>query len=418
MRIAVLGGGVSGLTAARHIEKHLPDAEVVVFEARDRLGGNVYTEDFAGCRVEWGPNGFLDNEPATLELVSELGLDHRVVRAREEAAKRFIWRDGKLRPLPTSPVSFLFSDTLPLFARLRVGLEPFSRPAPGTDESVHDFAARHMGKTAASVLIDAMVTGIFAGDPHRLSLRSAFPKLYALEQKYGSLIKGAKGRGAGPSGTLTSFDHGLQVLIDTLAEGLDVRLGERLEGIPDGFDHVVCTLPAPRAADLLGGELGELLRRIPTAPVVVVALVFDRPTPAPDAFGFLVPRGHGLRILGTLYDSSIFPGRAPEGRRLFRTLLGGRRDPEVIELSDDEILDVVARELHRVWGDFPEPHAVKVIRHPLGISQYEIGHGELLEQVEAVRPPHLRLAGSSYRGVAINACVKDARSWLPPAPGS
>lgn len=410
MRIAVVGAGISGLVTAHHLRRR---AEVVVFEAGERVGGNIRTESFAGCRVEWGPNGFLDNEPATLELVDELGLSARRVQARSEAQIRYVWRNGRLRELPSSPPRFLLSDCLPLPARLRVLWEPWSRPAPGTDESVHDFAVRHLGTGAAEILVDAMVTGVFAGDPRRLSLRSAFPRLAALAARHGSLIKGAQGRGVGPRGTLTSFDEGLEVLVQELAKGLDVRLGVSLTSLPDGFDHVVLTVPAPRAADLVPDDVAPLLRRIPGSPVAVVALVFDRPLAVPDAFGFLVPRGQGLRVLGTLYDSSIFPGRAASGRRLFRVLIGGRRDPHAVELGDDELLAIVARDLHRAWGEFPDPEATRVIRHPLGISQYEIGHEELLAEIERRCPPWLRLAGSSYRGVALNACVKDARDWEP-----
>ncbi len=410
MRIAVLGAGITGLATAHHLRDR---AEVVVFEASDRAGGNIRTEDFEGCRVEWGPNGFLDNEPATLELVEELGLTPRLVRASQEAAVRYVWRDGRLRELPAKPPSFLLSDCLPLGARLRVLMEPFAAKPPGDDESVYDFAARKIGRGAADVLVDAMVTGVFAGDPRRLSVRSAFPKLYNLEAEYGSLIRGSKGRGFGPKGTLTSFDEGLEVLVRALAKDLDVRYASRLDELPGDFDHVVCTAPASRAAELLGGALAPLLRRIPGGPVAVVALIYKRPVDVPEAFGFLVPRGQGLRVLGTLYDSSIFPNRAPEGWRLFRTLVGGRRDPQALELADDELLGVVARDLERAWGAFPEPDAWKVIRHPLGISQYEIGHQALLEEIEAACPPWLRLAGASYRGVALNLCIKDARSWTP-----
>jgi oxygen-dependent protoporphyrinogen oxidase len=415
MKIAVLGAGITGLATAHHLSGH---AEVVVFESSNRAGGNIHTEEFEGCRVEWGPNGFLDNEPATLELVEELGLTPRLAPAREEAAVRYIWRDGRLRELPAKPPSFLFSDCLPLGARLRVILEPFAAKPPGTDESVREFAARKIGRGAADVLVDAMVTGVFAGDPNRLSVRSAFPKLYDLEANYGSLIRGSKGKGFGPKGTLTSFDEGLEVVIRELVKGLDVRFETELDDLPGDFDHVVCTVPAPRAADLLGGDLAPLLRRIPGGPVAVVALIYKQPVDVPEAFGFLVPRGQGMRVLGTLYDSSIFPNRAPEGWRLFRTLVGGRRDPEALELSDDEMLDVVARDLERAWGTFPAPDSYKVIRHRLGIAQYEIGHRQLLAEIEAACPPWLRLAGSSYRGVALNLCIKDARAWTPPSPAS
>ncbi|MGQ0613867.1 MAG: protoporphyrinogen oxidase [Planctomycetaceae bacterium] len=411
MKVAILGGGISGLAAAFHLGGV---AEATVFESGAQPGGNIRTEEFLGCRVEWGPNGFLDNEPATLDLVRRLGLENRLVGSRTEASRRFVWRAGKLRLLPATPREFLRSDCLSLFGRIRVALERFCRPAPGTDESVAEFAKRHLGKEAAAVLVDAFVTGIFAGDPARLSLESAFPRLRALERTHGSLLKGSKGRGFGPPGRLTSFDGGMEVLVSALAERVDVRLGAAAEEVELGeYGRVLCTLPAPKAAPLFGGELGELLGRIPTSPVAVVALVLREPAPAPDAFGFLAPRGQGLRILGTLYDSSIFPGRAPAGLRLFRALVGGRRDPDAVGASDTELLEIVARDLRKAWGSFPEPLGVRVVRHPVGIPQYEVGHADLLARIDRARPPWLRLAGSSYRGVALNACIKEALDWTP-----
>jgi oxygen-dependent protoporphyrinogen oxidase len=247
-----------------------------------------------------------------------------------------------------------------------------------------------------------------------MSVASAFPKLKAIEREHGSLLKGAKGRGFAPKGVLTSFDRGLQVLVDALAERVDVRTGRGWEALEPGeYRRVVCAVPASRAADLASGELRELLRRVPTAPVAVVALVLDEPLDVPDAFGFLAPHGQGLRILGTLYDSSIFEGRAPRGLRLFRAMAGGRRDPGAVDLPDGELLELVARDLRAAWGFWKEPRAWKVIRHPLGIAQYETGHAALLEALEKASPPWLRLAGSSYRGVSLNACVKEALEWAP-----
>jgi oxygen-dependent protoporphyrinogen oxidase len=406
MRIAVLGAGVSGLAVAHRLAR---DHDVTVFEARDRAGGNIRTEEIEACRVEWGPNGWLDNEPATLELVKGLGLEPRLVRARDAAASRYVWRAGKLRLLPTKPLRFLTSDCLPLRARLRVLLEPFARKPPKGDESVFDFAARRIGKGAAEVLVDAFVTGVYAGDPQRLSVKSAFPRLKALESEHGSLWKGARGKGFGPKGTLTSMDQGLQVLVDELARRVDVKLKTPWEQIePRDFDRVICTVPAPVAADMTDGLLGRLLRQIPTAPVAVVPLVFDEPLDVPDAFGFLAPHGQGLRILGALYDSSIFPGRAPAGLRLMRVMVGGRRDPEALDLENGALIEAVARDLRKAWGFWKEPRVARVIRHPLGIAQYERGHGEVLSRLAKATPPWLRLMGSSYGGVSINSCVKEA----------
>jgi len=288
-------------------------------------------------------------------------------------------------------------------------MEPFARPPPKGDESVYDFAARRIGSGAADVLVDAFVTGVYAGDPRRLSVKSAFPRLKALESEHGSLLKGARGKGFGPKGTLTSMDGGLQVLVDELARRVDVRLRAPWEHIePREFDRVLCATPAPVAAEMAEGLLGRLLRQIPTAPVAVVPLIFDEPLDVPDAFGFLAPRGQGLRILGALYDSSIFPGRAPQGLRLVRVMVGGRRDPEALDLENDALIEAVARDLRTAWGFWKEPRVARVIRHPLGIAQYERGHGEVIARLEKATPPWLRFLGSSYGGVSINACVKEA----------
>jgi protoporphyrinogen/coproporphyrinogen III oxidase len=417
MRIAVVGAGIGGLTLAFHLRKK---AEVVVFEKSQRPGGNIQTEDIAGCRLEWGPLGFLNNEPATLELVAELGLEDRLLPARPDAA-RFIYRAGKVREMYGNPVRFLLSGCLPVAARLRLLLEPFSRLPPEGDESVYDFAARHLGHGAAKVLVDAMVTGIFAGDPKRLSLKSALPKLDALQQKSRSLVIAAQGKGFGPRGHLHSFDQGFEVLPQRLAETVQVEYGADLKALPTGFDHVVCALPAPRAADLIEAselerktELAAALRKIRLAPVGVVGLVFDDASweghPPPEGFGFLVPRGQGMRILGSTYDSSSFTGRAPAGQRLYRVLVGGRRDPEALDLDDAALLELIHRELTQAWGFCPRPAAHKIIRHRLGIPQYEVGHQAILDEIDRLAPPTLSFTGNSFHGIAVNACIADAKA--------
>jgi len=409
MRIAVLGAGIAGLAAAWRLGRQ---HEVTLFEAGSRAGGNIRTEEFHGCRIEWGPDGFLDNEPRTLDLVRDLGLTGRLCRAR--TSRRFLWRAGKLRELPSGPKAFLASDSLPLLGRLRALLEPFARDAPEGDESVHAFAARRLGHRVADLLVDAFVSGVFAGDAKRLSVKSAFPRLKALEARHGSLIRGARGQGFGPKGTLTSFDGGMQVLTDTIAGRVDLRCDSPVPRLERGdYDRVVCTIPAPRAAALCDGALARALASIPTAPVAVVATLVPGPLDIADGFGFLAPRGEGLRILGTLYESSIFDGRAPDGLRLFRTMVGGRHDPEAVALPDDALKAIVEGDLGRAWGRFPEPVAWRIIRHPLGIAQYEIGHEARVAAAEAACPEWLRLAGSSYRGVSLNGCIKEALDWTP-----
>ncbi|MFW6331209.1 MAG: protoporphyrinogen oxidase, partial [Gemmatimonadota bacterium] len=254
-RVVIVGGGVTGLTTAFEIRESAArvgaEVEVVVLEAGGDPGGNIRTERTDGYTVEGGPNGFLDNAPRTMELVRRIGLVHRLQRANEAAARRFIYRGGTLHPAPTGPVSFLRSGLLSLPGRLRVFAEPFARTRPdGVDETIFGFASRRIGSEAASVLVDAMVSGVFAGDVHTLSLQSSFPKMAAMEAEHGGLVKAMvarmktrraakreveerRARGedvetmtrpggpAGPGGTLTSFDSGL----DTLIEGLLDVLG-------------------------------------------------------------------------------------------------------------------------------------------------------------------------------------------------
>ena len=193
-RVVIIGGGIAGLATALHLQDGADGVEggleVVVLEARDRPGGNIRTERAEGFTIEAGPNGFLDNAPATLSLVRRLGLEDRLQRADEAAARRYLYRDGRLHELPTGPLAFLRSPVLSLPGRLRVLCEPFARSHPdGVDETIHQFAARRIGSEAAEILIDAMVSGVFAGNVHELSLRSSFPTMHGMEEQHGGLVR-------------------------------------------------------------------------------------------------------------------------------------------------------------------------------------------------------------------------------------
>ncbi len=446
-QVVVIGGGIAGLTTAYRIEQALSrrgvDAAVNVFEAGPQAGGNIRSEEVDGFTVEWGPNGFLDNVPATLELVRDLALDEELQRADPRAATRYIWRRSRLHPIPTGPLSFLGSRALSLTGRLRVLAEPFQARGPDArDESVRDFGVRRIGTEATDVLIDAMVSGVFAGTAETLSLSSAFPKMRAMESEHGSLVRamlarkrhGSGGGPAGPGGTLTSFRNGMETLPRALARHLGSRLhtGVRATGIPgqdaegrwrvalDGVDEVaadqvVLAVPAPRSAELtaeVSPALSEVLGSMPTAGLAVVALAYPESAlvRSPDGFGFLVPRSEGIRILGCLRDSTIFPGRAPEGHVLLRAMIGGAYDPEAVGLPADELEHIVRAELSTTLGVDAQPSLVRVLRHPLGIGQYTVGHADRLERIgnALAELPGLSLTGSSYRGVSMNACIERA----------
>lgn len=462
-RVIVVGGGVSGLATAFHLRTLDPDrpAEVLVLEAGDRPGGKIRTDTDGGCVRERGPNGFLDNVPETLDLVRTLGLEGRLRRASEKAANRYLLRGGGLWKVPGSPAELLASGLLSFGAKMRLLFEPFAKGPPGGDESVFDFARRRIGEEPARILVDALVAGVFAGDSKALSLRSAFPAMAAMEREHGSLIRAMfarrravhraakerehaqihaslRGQPApagspfGPGGHLTTFDGGMQVLTDALAArlGPSLRTGRRAMGLArererwalqaaDGevfrADAVVVAAPAPDAAFLLArldARFRPLLESIPVAPVAVVSLRY-READAPRAkagFGFLVPGGEPARVLGVLWDSTVFEHRAPEGEVLLRAMLGGARQPELVDRVDEELLPLVRDDLRRTMGIVADPLEARVWRWQQGIPQYTLGHEERLAGIEEVRSglPRLHLTGNSYRGISVNLCCRDA----------
>jgi oxygen-dependent protoporphyrinogen oxidase len=386
--------------------------------------------------------------------------------------------------------AFLGSPMLSWRGKLRLMGEPLvpaRRRPPEEDESIRSFAARRVGTEAADVMIDSLVSGIFAGDPARLSLRACFPKMYKMETEHGGLVKAmiagmrAKRRGEGlsslgpvpasgapaasaasaapttapgaadapasesapatsgggmgmPAGKLTSFRGGIQDLIEGVARALgsSVRTGAEVASIArsgeDGrwtcllasgerieADAVVLAGPSTASARILSAldpALAAQLGAIEYASVAVVCLGFDpKALPRPlDGFGFLVPRGEGVRSLGVLWDSSIYPGRAPAGKALMRAMIGGARDPDAVEMGDTPLLETVLADLARTMGPFGTPELVRIFRHARGIPQYTLGHLERVDRMEAALRSHpgLFLAGNSYYGVAINSCIAGA----------
>ena len=443
MKVAIVGGGISGLATAHHLKK--AGHEVLLLESESRPGGKIRTDTDGGCVRERGPNGFLDNVPETLDLVRELGLENRLRKAN--TLDRFLFRGKGLWKLPSNQSEFLQSGLLSFRAKLRILWEPFAKKAPEGDESVFDFAKRRIGEEPARILVDALVAGVFAGDSRELSLASAFPKMREMEREHGSLIRAMKKRTGGgspfgPGGTLTTFDGGMQVLTDALAERLGpcIKTSKRAMGLKreaeqwavqsaDGetfrTDAVVVASPAPDAAMLLGRfdpRFRPILEAIPMAPVVVVSLRYPEAAApkARNAFGFLVPGGEPCRMLGVLFDSSVFAGRAPSGEVLLRAMVGGARAPELANLLDTEIVALVREDLKRTMSVEAEPTEVRVFKWMQGIPQYTVGHGERLARLEEVRASHPRLflTGNSYRGIAMNLCCRDAVATAAAVHGS
>ncbi|CAM3837999.1 protoporphyrinogen oxidase [Corallococcus sp. ZKHCc1 1396] len=447
MTVAIIGGGISGLVLAHRLRSR--GTAAVVLESSSRVGGNVQTRTRGEYLLEAGPNSFLDREPATRSLAGTLGLETRIRAADAAAKNRYIFTRGALRVLPASPPAFLKSDLISLPARLRVLGELFSGRGPrGVDESLAQLGRRHLGREATTVLLDAVQTGIYAGDPERLSAEATFPQLVKFERDHRSLILGAiraqraareaaKGDGAAKpqlTGLLSTFDGGLGVLVDALAAALSdtVRTDAKVEGLtptPDGWriqarergqpvelsaSQVVLAVPAHVAADLLrplDAPMAATLGAIEYAPMAVVHLGFaPGTTPKPDGFGFLVPAVEGKAVLGTIHVSTTFPFRAQGGRVLLTCLLGGTRRPDVVARDEDALAALAREELKAMTGLTATPELTEVVRWPRGIPQYTVGHLGRVASLDGQlkRWPGLHLTGNAYRGVGVNDCIRDA----------
>jgi protoporphyrinogen/coproporphyrinogen III oxidase len=441
MKLVIIGGGITGLSLAYFLLEKNPSFDIVVLESEKKAGGKIWTDKVNGFLCEGGVNGFLDNRPKTLELVSKLALTP--LRSSDNARKRFIFSEGKLHRLPESPAAFFMSNLLSLSGRLRIIGEIFAPKGSGEDETLASFAKRRLGKEAYEKLIDPMASGIYAGDPEKMSLKSCFLKVYTLEQKYGSLIKGmlklqkeakktGKKVGAGPGGVLTSFYDGMGMMIDALsgilvgrlrtgirAVSVDKQKDNYLVYLSDGShleaDAVVFATPAFETSLMvkdIDKNLSSVLSEIPYPAVSVVCFGYKRERfkhPL-DGFGFLIPGREGRRILGTLWDSSVFPNRAPEGYVLLRSMLGGVRMSDLALQDENRLTDVVMAELRDVMKITVQPDFVKVYTHKQGIPQYPPGHQQRLATIDKMTSNFNRLyiTGNAYRGIGVNDCIENS----------
>ncbi|MGQ0523249.1 MAG: protoporphyrinogen oxidase [Betaproteobacteria bacterium] len=436
----VIGAGISGLTTAYRLARG--GLAVELLEAGSRPGGVIGTERRHGLLYERGPNSILDTNPCIRELLQDLGILNERIDASAISAKRFVVRHGTLVALPTTPTAFLKTRLFSLPAKLALLREPFiRRAADDADETVVDFVVRRLGREFLDYAIEPFVAGIYAGDPDQLSLRAAFPKLHALEQRYGSLIRGQllgsrerarraeKSKGVASS---FSFREGMQTLTDALA-GTVMRLHCEARAVDfsrgaDGcfvvtVEHagstatlrapsVVLAVPADRAAMLLRAsapDAATALDAIPYAAVATVTTAYQRSAidhPL-DGFGFLVPRVEQRRILGTLFSSSMFEGRAGNDAALLTTYVGGQRTPGLAALPEDDLARLVHEELTPLLGLRGAPVFCAARCWPRAIPQYTLGHLERVRRAERAEDtlPGLFLCSAYRGGVAVGDCI-------------
>lgn len=441
MRITIIGAGISGLSLGYALLQKRQDIDLKIFEAENRPGGKIWTERKNDYICEASVNGFLDNKPETLQLAR--GLSITPLRSSDNARKRYILIKDKLKLIPDNPKAFFTSDFLSLQGRIRVLAEYFISKGNSDDESLETFALRRVGKEFYEKLLDPMASGIYAGDPSKMSIRSSFGRVFEIERKYGSLIKGfislskeakktGKKASAGPSGVLHSFNYGMYSLIDALNDYLKDKVitGKGVQSVHKKADFyelyfsdnttyetniLIFAIPAYNAGEVLQDldpQISNLLKDIPYPPVTVVAFGMDKKKikENTEAFGFLIPAKENRKILGTLFDSSIFTNRAPEGKILLRTFVGGARYPQLAMLDEGKLIDMVLSELKDILKIGAEPEYIKIFRWQKAIPQYLVGHHKILEQLEIHLSNHkgLYLTGNSYRGVSVNDCIANS----------
>jgi oxygen-dependent protoporphyrinogen oxidase len=458
--VAVIGAGLTGLTAAYRLKQR--GSRVVVYEASDRIGGVVKSERRDGYLAELGPNSMAAPSPAVAALLSELGLDSSKVSAAATARNRYIVRRGRMVRLPTSPAELLTSRLLSNAAKLAIFGEPLVEAGDSpVEESVAAFVRRRFNQEVLDYVANPFIAGIFAGDPEQLSVRHAVPHLHALERNQGSVIKAfaqsmkarrEAGQGAAGS-TIISFRGGLQELPDALGSELksEVRLRAPVTQLrsgpkgwtvgaafqtPELYDAVVYAAPSYALdeidLDLAGGERLSTLTSIVHPPVAVLALGFhkDQVSHPLDGFGLLTPEVERRRVLGVIFSSSIFPGRAPDGHVLMTAFVGGTRDPDFVQADPHTLTSRVLDDLRTLLGTQGEPTFRAVQIWPKAIPQYLLGYGRFKEIADDVerRNPSLVLAGTYRDGVSVGDAlasgeaaalrIADLLGISPPSSGS
>jgi protoporphyrinogen/coproporphyrinogen III oxidase len=455
-RIAIIGGGISGLAAAFALEEQRragAEVEYVLYESSPQFGGVLRTEHIDGCVVEAGPDSFVSEKPWAADLARALGLGDQLIGSNDADRKTYILIRGRLVEMPDGlmfmvPTKILPTGFSPLFSwktKLRMAQELFHPPGQvGHDESVAAFVERHYGAEMVDRLADPLLSGVYGGEAANLSVRAVLPRFAEMERTHGSLgramlaaRKSIKKVGAVPRKPapplFTSLKNGMQSLAETVVSRLTpaslltnapVQAIQREAGSwvvsagmqSDQFDGVIVALPALAAAQVLrmaSAELSAELGAVQYSSSITVGLGYDREVrqSLPLGFGFLVPRSEGRQLLAATFVHNKFPHRAPEDRALLRCFFAGLNAETVWPFTDHQIVEIVRKELQQILGLRAEPLFARVYKWKSAMAQYGVGHLDRLERIERLRQqlPGLALAGNGYRGIGVPDCVRSGR---------
>jgi oxygen-dependent protoporphyrinogen oxidase len=448
-RIAIVGGGISGLSAAFRLQQQMREGaglEYVLFESSSRLGGVVSTERLEGCIIEAGPDSFLSEKKWASDLCCELGLADQLIGSQDAGRKTYILIKNQLVPIPdglvfmvpTKILPVAFSPLFSLRTKLNMAREWFgSKPAPGDDESIASLVERHYGQEMVDRLADPLLLAVYGGQASELSVRAVLPRLAQMEEKHGSLGRGLLARKVSPDRTpnssgpvFTSLAGGMQQIVDALAQRLSplaLRIETRVESVqredegwrlssrgrPERFDAIIVATPAGHAARLLQPSCSALsaeLAGIQYSSSVIVNIVFNQEVRSrlPPGFGLLVPRSEGKRVLAVTFVHNKFNGRAPENRALLRCFLGGTQDGAILDLREDQIVQLVRQELRQTLRISADPLLSRVHKWTNVMAQYGVGHLDRLNRIAVLQQglPALALAGNAYGGIGVPDCVR------------
>lgn len=442
-KFAILGAGISGLTSAFWLKKN--NFDFVILEKENQVGGSMQTIRKDGFQIDFGPNSGLETTPLIRQIVDEIGFSDQMVYASDSSNKRFILRNNQLHELPTSPVAFISTKLFSTKAKLRLFAEPFiGKSADGYYQSMSEFVSRRLGQEFLDYAIDPFVSGVFAGDPSKLSVKSAFPKLYRLEEVYGGLIKGmikgAKERKqraeqSKQNAKMFSFINGMQsfanAIADTMKENILLNANvQRIEKYNEQWkiiyslnneskeiivDKVVSTIPVYAAEKLftpIDKEFQSHANEIYYPPVMVLYLGYKKAqveTPL-DGFGFLIPSKEKKNFLGAIWSSSIFPNRCDDDKAAFTLFVGGARAPHLFEMEKQKLIEIVIKEFQDVMKINGEPILVEHKFWNKAIPQYNIGyieHENYFDKFEKDNPGII-LSGNYRGGISVGDCIKNS----------